>query len=139
MDDRTDERYEQLLAYIATHLPAPYLQEEGDGEVMFVGGDPGEVIVRLTDSRVIVEEFAVRLEGPHHQVLAPKRVGTIRWRRLPETALMSVVGLLIKGARESRMAAYRTCLHCGRRLPPESMRDDRLCNDCAGPEHGAVH
>ena len=60
----TAEHYEQLLAFISTHIPTPFTQEELDGEVVFVGGDPEEVIVRLTDTAVIVEEYAVRWENP---------------------------------------------------------------------------
>ena len=37
----TSEHYEQLLAFIATHMPAPFTQEEIDGTMIFTGGSPG--------------------------------------------------------------------------------------------------
>jgi hypothetical protein len=135
----TDERYEQLLAYISTHVPSPFTQEEVDGIVIFTGGEPGEVIVRLTPTAVIVEEYAVRWETPYRPVLRPRRVGLVKWRRLPESALMTVVGELIKGARETRRARYRRCAFCGRIQPPEQMADDTTCQSCAERHHGLVH
>ena len=112
------EHYEQLLAFIATHMPAPCTQEQVDGMMIFTGGSPGEVIVRLTDTAVIVEEYAVRWETASRPVLRPMRVGLVKWRRLPETQLMTVVDELIKGTREARRAKYLTCAFCGRTNPP---------------------
>lgn len=134
----TEERYEQLLAYIATHMPEPYTQEEIDGVVIFTGGSPGEVVVRLTDTSVIVDEYAVRWESHHTPVLRPRRVGTVNWRRLSETVLMGVVGQLIRGAREHRLARYRNCEECGKKKPPESMAGD-VCHNCARRAIGVVH
>jgi hypothetical protein len=46
------ERYEQLIAFLSTHLPAPVEQEDHDGLLtMTGGGSPGEVIARLTTPR----------------------------------------------------------------------------------------
>ncbi len=138
MRDTSDERYEQLLAYIATHLPSPFVQEEFADTVVFTGGDPGEVVVQLTDTSVTVSEYAVRRDAGT-AVIRPRRVGTLRWRRLSSTALMRIVGDLIKGAREHRLARYRTCASCGARKPPEWMRTARLCHDCAARQARAVH
>jgi hypothetical protein len=133
------ERYDQLLAFVSTHLPEPFTQEEADGVVVFTGGSPGEVIVRLTHTAVIVEEFAVRWEKPHGPTLRPRRVGIVRWRRVPESHLMTIVGELIKGARETRRARFRNCAQCGRSNPPERMADASMCRSCAGREVGTVH
>jgi hypothetical protein len=134
----TDERYEQLLAYIATHMPEPYTQEEIDGVVIFTGGSPGEVIVRLTDTSVVVDEYAVRWEAADTPVLRPRRVGLVHWRRVSESILMNVVGQLIRGAREHRLARYRSCAECGKRKPPESMAGE-VCQSCARRAVGVVH
>src|SRR5262245_34476161 len=83
------ERYEQLIAFLSTHLPAPVEQDERDGGIrVFTGGDPGEVVARLTNSSVIVEEYAVRWKTPYQAVVHPRRVGVVNWRRLPETTVM---------------------------------------------------
>src|SRR5215831_3284981 len=48
------ERYEQLIAFLSTHLPAPVEQEEdANGVLVFTGGSPGEVVARLTATSVI--------------------------------------------------------------------------------------
>jgi hypothetical protein len=135
----TSEHYEQLLAFIATHIPTPFTQEEGDGVVIFTGGSPSEVIVRLTETTVIVEEYGVRWATPYTAVVRPRRVGTVKWRRLPESQLMTIVGELIKGAREARRSRYRTCLFCGRTRPPEWMLKDSTCQSCAEQQPGAIH
>ena len=45
------ERYEQLIAYLSAHLPSPVENEDQKGILVFTGGDPTEVIVRLIDGR----------------------------------------------------------------------------------------
>ena len=135
----SSEHYEQLLAFISTHLPTPYTQEEVEGVMIFTGGSPGEVIVRLTDSAVIVEEYVVAWEKPFTPVLRPRRVGMVKWRRIPEAQLMAVVGELIKGARNVRRSKYRTCVLCGKSNAPEWMRDHTVCQSCAERELGTVH
>jgi len=134
-----EEHYEQLLAYIGTHMPAPFTQEDVDGIVTFTGGSPSEVIVRLTDTAVVVEEYAVRWETPYTPVLRPRRVGLVKWRRLPESQLMTIVGELIKGAREIRRSRYRTCHFCNKSQAPEWMADETTCRACTEREVGVVH
>ena len=133
------ERYEQLIAFLSTHLPAPVEQEDHDGLLTLTGGSPGEVIARLTHTSVIIEEYAVRWETPFKPVVHPRRVGAVNWRRLPESALMTVVGHLIKGAREMRLARYRECRFCGRTTAPEWLYDADLCHTCSDEGLGAVH
>ena len=49
------ERYEQLIAFLGSQLPAPVEQEPGDaGAIIFTGGAPGEVVVHLTEVSVVV-------------------------------------------------------------------------------------
>ena len=49
------ERYEQLIAFLSTHLPPPVEQvDEPNGIMVFRGGSPVEVIATLTHSSVIV-------------------------------------------------------------------------------------
>jgi hypothetical protein len=134
------ERFEQLIAFLTTHLPAPVEQEQdASGNIVFTGGAPGEVVARLTETSVIVEEFAIRWETPSRPSVSPRRVGLVKWRRLPESAVMNVVGQLIKGARDMRLAKYRTCESCGKTNPPEWMHGDELCHGCAEAEWGVVH
>jgi hypothetical protein len=134
------ERYEQLIAFLSTHMPAPVEQHEAaDGIMVFRGGSPVEVVATLTHASVIVEEFAVRWETPFSPVDRPRRVGTVNWRRLPESTVMNVVNQLIKGAREMRLGRYRTCKFCSRTNPPEWLQGDDVCQGCAQAELGVVH
>ena len=97
------ERYEQLIAFLDSNLPSPVdRQEAADGSVQFIGGEPAEVVVSLTETSVIVSEFAGVWETPFTFAARPRRVGVLKWRRLPETALFNALSALIKGAREAR-------------------------------------
>src|SRR5205807_353514 len=77
IDVDASERYEQLIAFLSTHLPAPVEQEDHDGLLTFTGGSPGEVIARLTHTSVVIEEYAVRWETAFKPVLHPRRVGVV--------------------------------------------------------------
>jgi hypothetical protein len=126
------ERYEQLIAYLSSNLPAPVEQAESEAGVrQFFGGDPVEVVARLTDSSVTVSEFSGVWESPFTFTVRPRRVGVLNWRRLPENALLSALGALIKGAREARLSSYRPCEDCGRRTAPEDLRETGVCLACA--------
>ena len=56
-----------------------------------------------------------------------------------EGVLMSVVGQLIKGARDMRLSRFRNCRFCGTSNPPEWQQHDDVCQACADTEQGAVH
>src|SRR4051794_11430751 len=59
------ERYEQLLAFIGSHLPGPVREQENDdGSILFTGGEPPEVVVRLTETTVAVATFAGTPDTP---------------------------------------------------------------------------
>jgi hypothetical protein len=134
------ERYEQLIAFLSTHLPSPVEQmEDVNGILVFRGGSPIEVMATLTHTSVIIDEFAVRWETPVSAVERPRRVGALNWRRLPESTLMTVVGQLIKGTREVRRSRYKACRFCGRTNPPEWLHHDNVCQGCAEAELGMIH
>jgi hypothetical protein len=136
-----DERYEQLIAFLGSQLPGPVDQESGDeGSLIFTGGTPAEVVVQLTKSNVMVLEYAGTWETPDRFIIKPRHVGTVKWRRLPETAMMNAVSALVKGAREMRLHRYRHCSVCGEKTPPESLfGDDDVCSACSGPQRYLVH
>ena len=136
---RDDERFEQLMAFIGSQLPAPVEQQTtGDGSMMFVGGEPPEVVVQLSDSSVRVSEYAGAWESGERFTVTPRRVGMVKWRRLSETAMMHAVVALIKGAREMRLARYRICPVCDTSYPPEVMFVNDLCPRC-GTSGPVVH
>jgi hypothetical protein len=134
------ERYEQLIAFLDTNLSSPvHRQEAADGTMQFIGGEPADVVVSLTETSVIVAEFAGVWETPLTFSAKPKRVGVLKWRRLPETALFNALQVLIKGARESRLSRFRVCQYCGRSTAPEWMHDEAACQACTDQHSGAVH
>jgi hypothetical protein len=134
------ERFEQLIAFLDSNLPAPVeRQDAADGSVQFTGGEPAQVVVSLTDTSVIVAEFAGVWESPFTFAAKPKRVGLLKWRRLPETALFNALTALIKGARDARQSRFQMCRYCGNSTAPEWMHDDGVCQACADQHSGAIH
>jgi ABC-type proline/glycine betaine transport system permease subunit len=134
------ERYEQLIAFLDSQLPQPVdRQTFANGALQFTGGDPAQVVVLLTDSSVVVSEFAGVWETPFNFVAAPRRVGLVKWKRLPETPLMNAISALIKGAREARLSQFQSCQYCGKNTAPEWLRDDHVCQACAVTDLGVVH
>ena len=134
------ERFEQLIAYLASQLPAPVDQQTlADNSIQFTGGDPPAVVALLTHTSVVVSEFTGVWETPFAFVAKPRRVGIVKWRRLPENALLAALSALIKGAREARLAAFQTCRFCGQRTAPEWLYEDGVCQSCADHQGGRVH
>jgi hypothetical protein len=134
------ERYEQLIAFLDSNLPQPVdRQEAADGSVQFIGGEPAEVVVALTETSVIVSEFSGVWESPLTFAARPRRVGVLKWRRLPETALFNALTALLKGAREARLSRFQVCRYCGRNTAPEWMHDEGACQACADQHSGAIH
>jgi hypothetical protein len=134
------ERFEQLIAFLGSQLPVPVQQQpEDDGAIEFIGGEPPQVVALLTHSSLIVSEFTGVWETPFKFTARPRRVGIVKWRRLPENALLSAISALIKGAREARLASFQTCQYCERRTAPEWMHDESVCQSCADQHSGAIH
>jgi hypothetical protein len=139
-DMNTSQRFEQLIAFLSSHLPEPVEQvPDEEGGIVFTGGFPGEVVAHLTESCVVIAEYRVVFERRYNPMVKPRRVGALRWRRLPETELMNAVGSLIKGAREMRLAHYRVCESCEQSKPPEWMQTAEFCVDCATGDSRSVH
>jgi hypothetical protein len=138
MADRLE--WEGLLTSVAHELPQPVEQETArDGSVVLVGGHPGEVLVRLTGSAVSVAEYAVEWQGPHDPAVRPITLGVLRWRRMPEVPALAALQTLVRAARESRRAKYRTCVYCERITPPEALHDNQTCQECAQKHLGVVY
>ena len=134
------ERFEQLIAFLGSQLPSPVAQRvDEEGSVQFIGGEPPEVIALLTSSSVIVSEFSGFWETPFKCIVKPRRAGVLKWRRLPEGALLDALSALIKGAREARRASFRICQYCERKTAPEWLHDDHVCQACADMHSGAIH
>src|SRR5262245_32453404 len=103
------------------------MQDEADGSIRFIGGDPPEVVALLTSSSIVIAEFAGIWESPLTFKAAPRRVGSLKWRRLSENALLAALSALIKGAREARLSAFQTCQYCGKSTAPEWLHDAGVC------------
>lgn len=134
------ERYEQLLAFLGSHLPQPVDQRtDAEGAVQFLGGDPPEVVALVTASSVIVFEFDGVWESAFKFAARPRRVGLLKWKRLPESAMWTALNALIKGAREARQARFQVCRYCGRTTAPEWLHDEGVCQSCGEQHGGAIH
>jgi hypothetical protein len=134
------ERFEQLMAFLGSQLPGPVDQQaSADGSIQFVGGDPPEVVAVLTHTSLTIAEFSGVWESPFKFTAKPRRVGLLKWRRLPESALLDALSALIKGAREARLASFQICQYCDRRTAPEWLHEDGVCQSCAELHNGAIH
>lgn len=124
--------YEEMLAFVLARLHEPIDQhEDAEGAVVITSGDPGEVIVRLTESEVTIAEYSVWENGSARSALRPITVGTVGWTALSADATMRAVTALIHLAREARTATFRVCSVCARATPPERMQSDDRCRECA--------
>jgi hypothetical protein len=124
--------WEALIASLMHELPQPVQHETAlDGAILFIGGDPGEVVVRLTDDVLTVSEFAVDWQGPSTGVTRPIELGRFHWPWLPSVEAMRVLVTLIEAAHQSRRSKYRLCRVCERVKPPEVMKNDDFCQACA--------
>jgi hypothetical protein len=135
----TPEGYEQLLAYLQSQLPQPIDRHDDADGIRFLAGEPPEVLVTLTESIVVVEEFAGEWEKPAKFRLTPRRIGLLHWPHLPENELLNALAALIKGARAARHSRYQPCERCDKPTPPEWMHDAGLCQSCATDGGGLVH
>jgi hypothetical protein len=132
--------WEGLLTSAAHELPQPVEQETArDGSIVLVGGNPADVIVRLTRSSIVVSEYAVEWQGPNDPVVRPLALGTLHWRRMPEIHALAALRTLVSAARDSRRAKYRTCVYCQTATPPEALHDDRTCQACAQEHLGITY
>jgi len=132
-EQQIPEGWEDWLAFFSAQLPRPVQARVGeDGTFMFTGGDPGEVIVQLTPSVIRVAEFSVRVTDG--LTIRPRWLGRVYWRRMPSILAIPIVERLIDAAREMRHSRFKTCQICEKRLPPESMFDDTICQRCTNRE-----
>jgi hypothetical protein len=131
---------EFLLRELRELLPGPVREEtQLDGSIALIGGDPGEIIVRVNGKKLTVASFSVRWEGPHTPVVRPKHFATLSWKRVPTSTLLMTLHELVRGVCEVRKARYRRCERCGETKPPEWMHDEKTCQSCAERHLGVVH
>jgi hypothetical protein len=131
---------ESLVEYVKELLPDPIRESEGlDGALTMVGGDPGEVIVRLTADDVSVSLFSVQWDGPHTPRVLPRPFASLVWSQIPAASLMMAIHALVAAASEVRRSSYSVCERCGKTKPPEWMHGESICRSCAERELGVVH
>ena len=81
----TSERFEQLIAFLTSHLPEPVEQvPDEEGGIVFTGGFPGEVVAHLTESSVVIivtsAHRKVAFEACHYAIDRLKRIVPI-WKK----------------------------------------------------------
>lgn len=123
------EGWEEWVAFLTAHLPEPIREEVAPhGVTFFTGGAPPEVVVRLSHSSITVLGFTCEPDG---SVRRQRRLGIIMWRQLASGTAMALVGGLLASAHEMRLASYRQCDRCEKMKPPEEMRGEDVCLECA--------
>jgi len=113
-------------AVIRTMLPAPV----EDTEAGIVGGDPSEVVVRVTDEGIDVGVFRVEWNVQIPEVVVKD------WKHLPLDAKPAAVSRAIQAARARRIRTYRWCTLCHEMNPPEWI-EGGTCYACM-ERNGAV-
>jgi len=128
-----------MLAFVLAQLSAPVEQHiDEEGASVMNSGDPGEVIVRLTESHATVAAFAVAWERSR-PIVEPIAIGTLNWTAISAEAAMRVVKALITAAREARRSTFVVCSVCDRSTPPERMYSEDECQDCVEVGPDVVH
>lgn len=130
----------RLVEDLRGMLPQPVQPElGGDGAVWLTGGEPGEVVARVTTRTVSIAIFGVRWAGPHEPRPAPRWLARFHWHNLESGELYALLVRLIESAAARRCATYRTCRYCGKNTPPEWQHGDDVCQSCAERHLGVVH
>tara|TARA_R110002020_G_scaffold204177_1_gene408090 strand:- start:1063 stop:1485 length:423 start_codon:yes stop_codon:yes gene_type:complete len=110
-----------------------------DGSLLLIGGDPSEVIVRVSGNKISISEFRVRWDGPHTPTIHPRLVTSINWKSLPTFEIICLIGMAIDSTRKHRLENFTTCMKCGKTKPPEWMHGDGICQSCAERHLGVVY
>ena len=121
--ERSITRWHDL---IRTMLPQPIRAEDD----LLIGGDPGEVVVSVSDDKIEVAAYAVFWDCQEPR-LAPEG-----WTTFSMTAKPKRVAKAIIKARARRIGTYEWCPSCGSVEPPEWMSDG-MCQGCT-EEAGVV-
>lgn len=114
---RTPAAWDPLIRRM---LPAPVK----DMEAGIVGGDPREVVVRVTDQGIDVGVFRVEWLNSHTPEVVIKD-----WKHLPLDSKPAAVSRAIQAARGRRLRTYRWCTLCHEVKPPEWSEGGR-CYAC---------
>lgn len=121
-----------LLKLIHATMPLPMREEDcADGSHVYVGGDPDEVVVRVSNHRIIVSLFAIVWEGKLTPVVRPQSLASLNWKLIPAARLTPLLQGMIETARKLRRARFRKCDQCGETKPPEWMHAKGGCQSCA--------
>lgn len=122
------DRWQEL---VRTMLPAPvWLDATG----ALVGGEPGEVVVRIYSDAIEVSTYGIRWDS-HRPVDDHERVALYRLGR----AGVAQVSRAIARARARRLRTYRWCAWCREVQPPEWMHRESTCQGCAERYLGVIH
>jgi hypothetical protein len=129
-----------IIAAIRKELPKPIRKADDDDALVLVAGDPGEVVVHISEESLTVFEFAVEWVGPHEPEVREIPIGRLEWAQLPKGAAIEAALSLVKAARSSRLAKFKKCRLCGDMTPPEWMTGEKnVCDACAESKLGIVH
>ena len=139
--DLTPLDRDSLLNHIQSFMPLPMREEDvADGSRVFVGGDPGEVLIRVTRSRITVSVYGIDWEGrPYGPEVRSQPLAGLNWRLMPAARLATILHDTIEAAQQLRLAKFRKCEHCGETRPPEWMHGKDCCQSCAERHLGVVH
>ncbi|MCC7337867.1 MAG: hypothetical protein IT422_22495 [Pirellulaceae bacterium] len=136
--DRMERR--SLVREIEGMLPQPFEHQDNlDGEAVWIGGDPGEVIVRMSDTQIAVSVYTMLWGSPHTMTVLPVPLGVLDWGNVPAAQMSMLLQILVGSASDLRKSSYRNCETCDQLNPPEWMHDENICQSCAQTHLGIVY
>lgn len=118
------------------------VEEQIDGTVVFIGGEPEDVVVRVYRSKVAVSSFSIRWEGPHSPVVRPKTFASFNWKLIPSFQMSFLLRDLIPMVREIRRSQFKQCSVCKEVKAPEDLHfidEKHVCHGCSEWHLGIVH
>lgn len=131
---------QQELLNIIRKLLRSFEESNSDDAFVFVGSDPGKVIVQVDSNKVTISIYSISWENPSIPSVRPVQLATLEWQRFPVSHLRSEMKSLIKIAKEIRQSLHRCCDRCNQTKPPESMHDgSNTCQACAVRFLGVIY
>jgi hypothetical protein len=131
--------FSQLVSILEDIVPHPISKENlPGGTIRMIGGEPGEVVIDLTDKTVTVSEFHLEQVSDRARVLQPNLLGTLHWTQVPTWSTRRILEELTATAANRNRAAWRDCIRCGTSTHPQNLTSSGVCTNCELTDEGVV-
>lgn len=131
----------EFVSILHSLLPLPVSEEQSDDGVILTAGDPGLVVVDVSNRGLVISIFGVRWDGPHTPIRHDRELCSLSWQELPNDLPQQaiIVQALIQAAVAIRRCTFHICSYCKQPTPPEWQHNHNVCRGCAEKHLGVVH